>query len=520
MWSYREGDRDAARIGTSPARAATPDRDGAGSGRRPGPLGEESPATDTRNDPVWARGVAAEGLTAREPTAQDPTAQEPTAHEPTARVAGERLGPGTPLPAAVRPYLEARAGVPLDDVRVHTGPAAARRTERADANAVTSGSDIAFAPGAYRPDTPQGLARLVHETIHTAQHRGSGTPSPQVAARQEAEVDAAMTGAGPGVTGQASARAPAWTTSAPGILREPTFPRRTTASAMIREAERVLTLVRDPASSDATVRMWSNVPQNFGVVTAGSIARRIWTHIFSRHFTEAESAPGVESVHPRYFYSRQYGWVDGQHFFGFIDYAERDSVGRTRAEAFDASTRRGFDIERNQQRIRDHVMLARRPDADATRLMQVRPPNTPGFRVPVAVAQSAATLGALAAADLMAEPTERALLRQLTGAGQYKMLADSAKSAWTFEDPTSNQLGIRFWHRYGPAINALPSVAAREVEFRRALAEFFAAIGVVDDQAVLDRLAASLPGVERYGAPHTTEAAERAAHPDLYRPPP
>ncbi len=514
MWSYREGDRDSGTpVGRQLARAANPSHDGAGAGRRTDPRPDVAPQVE---DPVWARGRSDES-----------------------GLPGRRLDGGRPLPAELRPYLEARTGTPLGDVRVHTGPAARRRTEEAGATAVTSGPDIAFAPGAYRPDTPEGVVRLLHEAIHTAQHRGSGSPTPQVAARQEAEVDAVLaapagalgptaagpvpagpTLAGPTLVGPTPAGpTPAWTTSAPGLLREPTYPRRTTGAAMIREAERVLTLVRDPASSDPTLAMWSNVPQNFGAVTAGTIARRIWTHIFSRHFTEADSAPGVESVHPRYFYSRTYGWVDGQHFFGFIDYAERDAAGRTTAQAFDASTRRGFEIERDQQRIRDYVMLQRRPDPGVTRLMQVRPPNTPAFRVPVAVAQSAATMGALAAAELMSGPTERSLLRQLTGAGQYKMLADSAKSAWTFEDPTSNQLGIRFWHRYGPAINAM-SPAAREVEFRRALAEFFTAIGVVDNQAELDRLAANLPGVERYGAPHTTEAAERAAHPDLYRPPP
>ena len=111
---------------------------------------------------------------------------------------------------------------------------------------------------------------------------------------------------------------------------------------------------------------------------------------------------------------------------------------------------------------------------------------------------------------------EGELFRQLDERQQNKMLNDSAMSAWTFEDPTSNQLGIRFFFQHGERINALPE-AAREGEFRNALAAFFSSIGVVEDQSELDRLARSLPGRERYEAPHTTEERERAAHPELYR---
>lgn len=423
--------------------------------------------------------------------------------------AGPAHGTGQPLPAFAARWISSRLGADLDGVRVHTDSVAAELAARHEANAVTTGQDIHFAPGAYAPATPEGLVRLLHESTHAVQQRGSAAADSPRSSAQEAEVDQLLAGGEVG----------SLTTSAPGALREPTYPRRTTGNRLIAEAERVITLSRDQSSTDAQTRMWSNVSSNFGAITAGSIARRIWTYIFLRHFTEPDSLPGVESRHPRYFYSRTYGWVDGQHFFGFIDYAERNSTpARSRGEAFDAATERGFEIERTQQQVRDYVQLQRPPADDVTRLMQVQPPNTPAFRAPVAVAGAATRFAAVVRAGLLTGP-EGELFRQLNEAQQNKFIDDSAKSAWTFEDPTSNQLGIRFYFQHGERINAMP-VGAREGAFRNALITFFASIGIVEDQTELDRLAISLPGRERYAAPHTTEERERAAHPELYRLPP
>jgi hypothetical protein len=58
---------------------------------------------------------------------------------------------------------------PAEGVRVHTGPAAADTAERAGANAVTVGSHIAFAPGAYAPHSPAGRRLLRHEIAHATQ---------------------------------------------------------------------------------------------------------------------------------------------------------------------------------------------------------------------------------------------------------------------------------------------------------------------------------------------------------------
>jgi hypothetical protein len=73
---------------------------------------------------------------------------------------------GHPLPpaaAALAPTPEA-AGA-----RIHTGPAAADLTQRAGAEAVTVGHDIAFAPGRFDPHSGAGRRRLAHELTHVAQ---------------------------------------------------------------------------------------------------------------------------------------------------------------------------------------------------------------------------------------------------------------------------------------------------------------------------------------------------------------
>ena len=302
------------------------------------------------------------------------------------------------------------------------------------------------------------------------------------------------------------------------IQREPTYPRRATSDQMITEARRVLALTRDPASSDDTVRMWSNVSTNFGAVTAGSIARRIWTHIFLRHFTEPESRGDVESRHPRYLYSHQYGWIDAQHFFGFIDFAEMQSLRNTgdRQAAFDAATAEGLSIEERQQAIRDYVILQQEPARDVTRLMQVRPPNTPIFRAPVAIAGAATGAAARAAAAIMLRGTQRELYSQLNERQRHKFFMDSAKSAFTFEDFVSNQLGTRFFFQHGDAINSAPA-ADRERLFLTSLTAFFSSIRVENDQRALDQLARQLPTIERFEAPKTTEERERQRHPELFR---
>jgi hypothetical protein len=408
------------------------------------------------------------------------------------------------------PDLAARAGAhlgaSLDHVRLHDDAFARDVAAGVAANAFTVGDHVFFGAGMAETHSPAGRFRLMHEIVHTLQQRKQGNARPD-----------ALDGDADRVTVAGSAALPDMLGSGPVLVREPTYPRRTTSTQMLREVDRVLGQTRNVDATDDTLRMWSRVSSNFVPdVTCGVLARRVWTSVFLRHFTEPESAPGVESAHPRYLFSRTYGWIDGQHFFGFVDFAEaavRDTGGRQ--AGLDAATAAGTKIEADQQRVKDYVILGAPPATDVTRFMQVRPPNTPIFRLPQVAAGTAAQLGANVYAGLTLGGAQGELFGQLNPEQRSKFWSDSAKSAWSYEDIVSNQLGTRFFLRHGETINALPA-AARAAAFTARLGEFFRDIDVVDDQVVLDALARSLPGQERYSPPKTDEARARQLHPELF----
>ncbi|WP_313537508.1 DUF4157 domain-containing protein [Sphingomonas sp.] len=83
-------------------------------------------------------------------------------------------GRGRPLPDAVRAKMEAAFGTDFSRVRVHEGPQAAR----IGAIAFTTGHDIYFAPGQYRPETVQGQQLLGHELAHVVQQRQGRVKAP------------------------------------------------------------------------------------------------------------------------------------------------------------------------------------------------------------------------------------------------------------------------------------------------------------------------------------------------------
>lgn len=66
-------------------------------------------------------------------------------------------------------------GAHFQDVRVHTGDAAAQATRHVGAEAFTLGSDIYFAPGRYQPHSQAGQALIGHELTHVMQQ--SNMPS-------------------------------------------------------------------------------------------------------------------------------------------------------------------------------------------------------------------------------------------------------------------------------------------------------------------------------------------------------
>jgi hypothetical protein len=77
------------------------------------------------------------------------------------------IGPGAPLPDALRSQMEQALGANFSDVRVHVGPQA----QSIGAIAFTAGSDLYFAPGRFQPDTAAGRRLLGHELAHVVQQR-------------------------------------------------------------------------------------------------------------------------------------------------------------------------------------------------------------------------------------------------------------------------------------------------------------------------------------------------------------
>ena len=80
-------------------------------------------------------------------------------------------GQGQPLEPETRQRFEQAYGQPLDEVRVHTGPAAHAAAESLNAIAFASGTDLFFTQNTFAPDSAQGLSLLGHELAHVIQQQ-------------------------------------------------------------------------------------------------------------------------------------------------------------------------------------------------------------------------------------------------------------------------------------------------------------------------------------------------------------
>jgi len=118
----------------------------------------------------FARGVADGPATAgrREGPLLRPVRRSP----PEGIAAHARAGisePGQPLPRQLREMAGPALGADLGDVRLHTGGTAAAAARALRAKAYTSGADVVFAEGAFRPETRAGRELIAHELAHTVQ---------------------------------------------------------------------------------------------------------------------------------------------------------------------------------------------------------------------------------------------------------------------------------------------------------------------------------------------------------------
>lgn len=104
-------------------------------------------------------------------------------------------GSGTPIDRNVRDRAASVLGDPLDDVHVHTDATADAMARSVSARAFTTGADLYFARGEYRPGTSGGDELIAHELTHVVQQRGASTSGPLTVTEPgdtlEAEADAA-----------------------------------------------------------------------------------------------------------------------------------------------------------------------------------------------------------------------------------------------------------------------------------------------------------------------------------------
>jgi hypothetical protein len=85
-------------------------------------------------------------------------------------------GPGAPLDASTRAFMEPRFGHSFADVRVHSGTQAARSADAVGARAYAVGRDVVFGAGQYAPGTHEGRRLLAHELTHVVQQGGAAAP--------------------------------------------------------------------------------------------------------------------------------------------------------------------------------------------------------------------------------------------------------------------------------------------------------------------------------------------------------
>lgn len=102
-------------------------------------------------------------------------------------------GAGQVLDAPVRNEMEAAFQADFSGVRIHTGNSAESLNRELDARAFTSGRDIYFNAGEFRPDTRDGRQLLAHELTHVMQQDKSHTTVQRDTKKDEPPQPAAKT---------------------------------------------------------------------------------------------------------------------------------------------------------------------------------------------------------------------------------------------------------------------------------------------------------------------------------------
>ena len=96
-----------------------------------------------------------------------------------ARIAARRGG-GSPLPDSTRAFMEPRFRASFAGVRIHADAEADQISQNLSARAFTTGQDIYFRQGEYRPGSSGGQALLAHELTHVLQQGATAIGAAQV----------------------------------------------------------------------------------------------------------------------------------------------------------------------------------------------------------------------------------------------------------------------------------------------------------------------------------------------------
>jgi Domain of unknown function (DUF4157) len=106
------------------------------------------------------------------PQRKEQSGERPQAADAPSNLPKVLSSAGWPLDADTRAFFEPRLGSDFSQVRVHTDEMAAKSAQGINALAYTSGQRIAFAAGAYQPQTTNGKRLLAHELTHVLQQSG------------------------------------------------------------------------------------------------------------------------------------------------------------------------------------------------------------------------------------------------------------------------------------------------------------------------------------------------------------
>jgi hypothetical protein len=110
------------------------------------------------------------------------TALERGRKSPGAAPSGLLGGAGQPLKPSLRNFFEPRFGCDFSQVRIFSDEQAANSARSFGALAYTSGPNISFGEGRYRPDLSDGRRLLAHELTHVVQ-QGHAAPTDGSAAK-------------------------------------------------------------------------------------------------------------------------------------------------------------------------------------------------------------------------------------------------------------------------------------------------------------------------------------------------